>query len=47
LAVQGGNSYLYHYLNNADVLLAAAEIALVGTFTGATLTGTDFGVLAA
>ena len=41
-ATQGGKTYLYYYKNDADTLLAAAEIILVGVFdNGVVLTAGD------
>lgn len=49
LAVQGGVSYLYYADSDAgggaNTLFTAAEILLVGTFTGSTLVGGDFVML--
>ncbi|MDA9612015.1 hypothetical protein N9S63_01875 [OM182 bacterium] len=45
LAVQGGNSYVYQYDSNGNgtnTLVAADEIALIGTFTGTVLVAGDF-----
>jgi hypothetical protein len=47
MATQNGTTYLYYFANDGDTTLVAAEILLVGTFTGATLVAGDFTVLGA
>jgi hypothetical protein len=45
MATQNGTTYLYYYAEAANTTLAANNIFLVGTFTGATLVAGDFTVL--
>ena len=43
VAVQAGNTYVYLASDaNSDALITASEIVLVGTFTGAVVTGADY-----
>jgi Ca2+-binding RTX toxin-like protein len=44
-ATQGGTTYLYYGASGADTAIVAAELLLVGTFTGATLVAGDFVML--
>ena len=44
-AVQGGTTYLYLGLSGLDIAIVAAELLLVGTYTGSTLVLGDFVML--